>query len=164
MLAAAAIRAHVSGFELHLVNGRAEQSPFHDNAFQLAFVVTVLCFVRDASLAIKEIARVLEPVALLIVGKLNRWSLWPAIRCVKAWFGNATWRGAHFHTASQLRHLAADAGLTVSSVEGAVFYPPSAHIARIPAPADGWLGSRFTFGAAFVVAAARKTHGGALPT
>lgn len=164
MLAAAAVAARDTGLELRLVNGRAEQLPFRDNAFQLVFAVTVLCFVRDARRAIEEIARVLEPGGVLSVGELNRWSLWAALRRVKGWFGNATWRGAHFRTASQLARFAADAGLTVTAREGAIFFPPSARIARIMERADGWLGRRTTLGAAFVVVAARKRRGGELPS
>ena len=161
MLTAAAGRARAAGVDLHLVGGRAEQLPFRDNAFQLVFATTVLCFVRDAGQAIEEMARAVEPGGHLVLGELNRWSLWAAIRRVKGWFGNDTWRGARFRTASQLRRLAADAGLAVASVEGAIFYPPAAPVARILARWDRWCGRRTTFGAAFVVMAACKTHEGA---
>lgn len=149
MLTAAAARARAAGFDLGLVSGRAEQLPFRDNTFQLVFAVTVLCFVRDAGCAIKEMARVLAPGGRIILGELNRWSLWAAIRRIKGWLGNDTWRGTHFRTASQLRRLASDAGLAVTSAEGAIFYPPAAPVARILARWDQCWGRRTTFGAAF---------------
>lgn len=162
MLAAAAVKARVAGVDLHLVSGCAEQLPFPDGTFELVFAVTVLCFVRDADRAIKEMARVLEPGGCLILGELNRWSLWAAIRRVKGWLGNETWRGAHFRTASRLRRLMADAGLAVASVEGAIFYPPAAPVARILARWDEGWGRRTTFGAAFLVIGARKSREGAV--
>jgi len=55
-----------------------------------------------------------------------------------------------------LRQLAADAGLVVECLEGAVLYPPVARLARVMAPLDRWLGYHILFGAAFLVVAANK--------
>ena len=57
-----------------------------------------------------------------------------------------------------LRQLAADAGLVVECIEGAVFYPPVAWLARVMAPLDRWLGRHILFGAAFLVVAANNTN------
>ncbi|OFW99698.1 MAG: hypothetical protein A3D94_16085 [Alphaproteobacteria bacterium RIFCSPHIGHO2_12_FULL_66_14] len=156
MLAAAAARAHAMDVGLQLGDGRAEQLPFADGTFDLVFSVAVLCFVADAAAAIREMARVLRPGGRLILGELNRWSSWAGLRYVKGLAGSRTWRSARFRTAAQLRRSMAAAGLTVMSVDGAVFYPQFAAAARLMAPWDRWLGRRMTFGAAFVVISARK--------
>lgn len=162
MRAAAAARARAMGVELQLDDGRAERLPFADDAFDLVFTVTVLCFVADADAAIREMARVLRPGGRLVVGELNRWSSWAALRWAKGLAGSRTWRTAHFRTAAQLRGAIAAAGLSVVSVDGAVFYPQLATVARLMAPWDRWLGRRTTFGAAFVVVGALKSGLGCL--
>ena len=160
MRAAAAARARATGVDLRLGDGRAEQLPFADGTFDLVFAATVLCFVSEADAAIREMARVLRPGGRLILGELNRWSSWTALRWAKGLAGSRTWRSARFQTATQLRRSMAAAGLTVMSVDGAVFYPQFAAAARLMAPWDRWLGRRTTFGAAFVVISARKPSPG----
>ncbi len=156
MLAAAAARARAAGVDLHLGDGRAERLPFADSSFDLVFTVAVLCFVADADAAIREMARVLRPGGRLVLGELNRWSSWAALRWAKGLAGSRTWRSARFRTAAQLRRSIAAAGLSVVSVDGAVFYPQLAAVARLMAPMDRSLGRRTTFGAAFVVVGAIK--------
>ncbi len=156
MRAAAAARVRALGVDLRLDDGRAEQLPFADESFDIVFAVTVLCFVADGDAAIREMARVLRPGGRLVLGELNRWSSWAALRWVKGLAGSRTWRSARFRTASQLRRSMAAAGLSVVSVDGAVFYPQLATAARLMAPWDRWLGRRTTFGAAFVVVGALK--------
>lgn len=156
MLTAAAVRASAMGVDLQLGDGRAEQLPFADGAFDLVFAITVLCFVADADAAVREMARVLRPGGRLVLGELNRWSSWAALRWAKGLAGSRIWRSTRFRTAAQLRRSITAAGLTVVSVDGAIFYPPLAGAAHLMAPMDLWLGRRTTFGAAFVVVGAVK--------
>jgi hypothetical protein len=55
--------------------------------------------------------------------------------------------------------LAEQAGLGVSRVRGAVFYPRWCLAARLLSPADPALGRLTTIGAAFIAVAARKPRG-----
>ena len=71
------------------------------------------------------------------------------------WLGGATWKTARFRTAGALRTLAESAGLSVTMIRGAVYYPPIGKLARILAPLDPWLGRVTTYGAAFVALQAR---------
>ena len=48
--------------------------------------------------------------------------------------------GGAFPTAGELRVLAEEAGLSVTAIRGAVFYPPVGILARVLAPLDAWLG------------------------
>ncbi|HEV2229034.1 MAG TPA: class I SAM-dependent methyltransferase [Steroidobacteraceae bacterium] len=154
MLAAARTQAERAGLEVTFADGRVEQLPFADGSFDVVAAVTVLCFVPDAAAAMSEIVRVLRPGGCLVLGELGRWSLWAVIRRVRSWLGAATWKAARFRTAGELRTLAERAGLCVTRVRGAIFYPPVGLCARALAPLDPWLTRLTTAGAAFVALSA----------
>ena len=156
MIAAARRRTEIEGTQLRLIEGHAETLPFDSAAFDCAVAVTVLCFVRDAELAVAEMARVLKPGGRLVIGELGRWSLWSAHRRIRGWFGNSTWQAAMFRTTKDLRALANAAGLDVVEIRGAVHYPPCGIAARFLAPVDLWLGRQTTFGSAFIAVSATK--------
>jgi hypothetical protein len=92
-----------------------------------------------------------------LLGDRGKWSLWAARRRIRGRFGARLWQTARFRTAKELSALQADAGLTVNSVKGAIFYPPWTVLARFIAPLDRWLGDRTTLGAAIVAVQATKT-------
>jgi ubiquinone/menaquinone biosynthesis C-methylase UbiE len=150
MLAAARTRAEEQGIKVAFLEGRVERLPFPDASFDVVAAITVLCFVADASGAVREMARVLRPGGRLVLGELGRWSLWAMIRHLRGWFGSATWTAARFRTAGELRALAEQAGLSVTTICGAVFYPPIGRLARTLAPLDPRLGRLTTIGAAFI--------------
>lgn len=84
MLDAASARASTRGVDLALRQGRAERLPFDDRSFDVVLAVTVLCFVPDAQVAVREMARVLKPGGRLVLGELGRYSVWAAERRVRA--------------------------------------------------------------------------------
>lgn len=154
MLAAARSRTAAAGLQATFLEGRVERLPFPDASFDVVVSVTVLCFMTDAAGAVREMARVLRPGGRLVLGELGRWSLWAAIRRVRGWLGAATWQAARFRTAAELRSLAEQAGLSVTAMRGAVYYPPVGMLSRALAPIDSWLGRLTTFGAAFIAVSA----------
>jgi len=156
MVVAARQRAKREAVPLTVVEGKGEALPFHPDTFDVTLAVTSLCFTRDATQAIAEMARVLKPDGRLLIGELGRWSLWSLQRRVRGWLGSPTWRAATFRTAAELRSSVEAAGLEVTTIHGAVYYPPFALAAELLAPVDGWFGRATTFGAAFIVAAAKK--------
>ena len=156
MLDAARTHAETVGAELAGRQSRAEALPFPDASFDVVIAVTVLCFVPEAGRAVQEMARVLCPGGRLVLGELGRWRTWAARRRLRGYLGNAMWRKARFRGPDALRQLAADAGLVVECLEGAVFYPPVAWLARFMAPLDHWFGRHTLFSAAFLVVAATK--------
>lgn len=156
MLRAAGDEAKAVGVSLDLIDGRIEALPLAAERFDVITAVTVLCFVRDETLAWREMARVLRPGGRLVIGELGRWSLWAARRRIRGWLGSRLWRHAAFHSATDLRRAAEGAGLVVEEVRGAVFHPPSATLARLTVGADAWLGRQTTFGAAFIALQLRK--------
>ncbi len=156
MLAAARERADNSGEAVAFVEGNILSLPFPDTSFDTVVAVAVLCFVEDIERAVREMARVLRPGGRLVLGELGRYSLWAAKRRVAGWFGSKTWRKAIFRTASELRQRATAAGLELSEVRGAVYYPPCAFFARWLVPLDHRLATVTTIGAAFIALAADK--------
>ena len=150
MLTAAAAGAAGGRIHATFVEGRLEHLPFPDAAFDVVVAVTVLCFVSDASVAVREIARVLRPGGRLVLGELGRWNLWAVGRRVRAWCGSPLWKAARFRTAAALCSLIDHAGLSVLAVRGAVYYPPVGWLARALAPSDRWCGRVTTVGAAFI--------------
>ncbi|MFA5937764.1 MAG: class I SAM-dependent methyltransferase [Sinimarinibacterium sp.] len=160
MLAAAKARADELGLELTLRRGRAERLPFGDASFDVVLAVTVLCFVPDAQAVLREMARVLAPGGRLVLGELNRWSLWAARRRVRGWLGNRTWRSARFRSRWTLACLAGGAGLRVGRTRGAVFLPPWGAAAPVLAPLDHLLTRLHAPGGAFLALAADKPLNG----
>ena len=156
MLAAARSCAAERRVRASFLEGRVERLPFPDASFDVVAAVTVLCFVPDASSAVREMARVLRPGGRLVLGELGRWSAWAAVRRVRGWRGSSTWKGARFRTPHELRALARQAGPSVTALRGAVYYPPLDLAARLLAPADPWLGRITPFGAAFLALGAVK--------
>lgn len=158
MLEAARGRALEHGVRLRLEKGSATSLPFADGTFGLVLAVTVLCFVDDEVTAMREMARVLAPGGRLVLGELNRWSVWAAWRRIRGWRGSRTWRKARFHSARELSQLATTAGLQVSRVAGAVYYPPLGALAHLMEPMDPIVRTITPVGAAFIaVAATRRT-------
>jgi SAM-dependent methyltransferase len=156
MLGAARERARAAGVAVTLREARAEKLPFDDGAFDLVVGVTVLCFVRDARAAVREMARVLSPGGRLVLGELGRFSVWAVTRRVRGFFGSAMWKDARFWAPRELTALARHAGLRVVDTRGAVFYPPSNVAAKLGGPLDPVLSWLRAPGAAFLAMAADK--------
>jgi ubiquinone/menaquinone biosynthesis C-methylase UbiE len=57
-----------------VVTGIAEALPFRDCEFDVALMVTVICFVDDLKSSLKEAFRILKPGACLLVGFVDRYS------------------------------------------------------------------------------------------
>lgn len=136
--------------------GRAEMLPFRDASFNLVTAITVLAFVPEAERAVHEMARVLKPGGRLVLCDLGKWSQWAVSRRMRSWLGDRMWRHATFRSARQLRFLVEAAGLRIERVEGAVYYPRCAPIARLMAAIDQSLGKLTTVGAAFLAVEATK--------
>ncbi|MBF0166674.1 MAG: class I SAM-dependent methyltransferase [Alphaproteobacteria bacterium] len=134
----------------------AAHLPYADESFDLIVANTLLCLILSPHSVLAEARRVLRPGGGLLIGELNRLSIWALSRRIRGWLGSPLWAKARFSTASSLSAELALAGFQVEQVKGAVFYPPWAWAARLLAPCAVWLGSRTTFGAAYIAITARK--------
>lgn len=156
MVAKARATALRDGVPIDFSVARLQALPCPGRTFDVITCITVLAFVPDVRMAVREMARVLRPGGRLVIGDRGKWSLWAARRRIRGRFGARLWQTARFRTAKELSALQADAGLTVNSVKGAIFYPPWTVLARFIAPLDRWLGDRTTLGAAIVAVQATK--------
>lgn len=154
MLGATRRRLRQGGLSVRLRRGRVEALPFADRSFDVVLAVTVLCFVPDARKAAREMVRVLVPGGRLVIGELNRCSVWAAERRVRGWLGDETWKSVQFWSRRELIELIQAAGLRVHAVRGSVFYPPRGIAAQVFAPIEALLTRLRAPGAAFLAVAA----------
>ena len=107
-----------------VVRGVAESLPFRDGAFDLALLVTVLCFVSDPLSALREARRVVRPSGHLLLGILDRDS--PLGRRYEAGAASSRfYRGARFLSASEACHLLERAGCEVLETHQTLLSDPS---------------------------------------
>jgi SAM-dependent methyltransferase len=139
-----------------LVVARAQALPYADRSFDRVTCITVLTFIQDIDVAIREMARMLRPGGRLVIGDLGRWSYWALRRRLRGWAGARPWRDAQFRTAGELATVIRGAGLTIREVRCAIFFPPWTGLARLMASFDLSLGRVTTLGAAFVAIQATK--------
>jgi ubiquinone/menaquinone biosynthesis C-methylase UbiE len=155
-LEAARGRAKERGLQVTLERGDARSLPFADGTFDVVLAVTVLCFIEDAALALREMHRVLRPGGRIVLGELGRWSSWALSRRLRSFFPGSLWRRARFRSGLELSKVLRAARFAVERVEGAVYYPPSGLLLRWLAPLEPRFRRLTTFGAAFVAVAAAK--------
>jgi ubiquinone/menaquinone biosynthesis C-methylase UbiE len=156
MLEAARARATSAGAVVTWCQADARALPFRDASVDLVLAVTALCLASEPLVALNEMSRVLRPGGVLVVGELGRWSLWAVGRRFRGWLGNQFWKTAHFWTAAELREILAAAGLRMSGMHGAVYYPPSATLARLMSPMEGTMAHFGGLGGAFIAVRAAK--------
>lgn len=111
----------------HYLEGDARALPFSDASFDRVVSVTALCFIQDWPRALNEIVRVTR--TRFAVGVLNRASLlW---RDKGRGGDSGAYRGAHWHTRTELR--TALAALPVRNVRfrTVIFLPSGSGIARV---------------------------------
>ncbi len=101
--------------------------PFADDSFERVISVTALCFITDWPRAIGEIVRVCRK--RFVLGLLNRHSLlW---RQKGRDGGVGAYRGAHWHTAQEVRHVLDALAVDRVGTRSAVFLPSGSGAARL---------------------------------
>jgi len=98
---AAAMAAIARRRGLRVVRGLAEALPFRDDSFDLAVMVTVLCFLDEPFRALTEATRVLKPGGRLLIGMIDQDS--PLGRAYEAHKEESKfYRQARFYPASRV--------------------------------------------------------------
>lgn len=125
MLAVAKTRTQ--GRAVTIVHADARRLPFPDESFDAVLAVTALCFAANPAEILAEAARVLRPGGRLVIGELNRWSVWALFRRLQGLVRPTTYRHAHFRGIRELRRLLVTAGFTPTHWEGLLHLPPINH-------------------------------------
>lgn len=100
--------------------GCAEKLPLETDAYDMAVMVTVDCFLSDVSTAFREIARVLKEKGAVVVAFLNRETeLGQMYERMKG--GNPFYKDATFHSAKEIEQYMQEAGFTVCEKVQTVF-------------------------------------------
>lgn len=115
-----------SGNQEHYVAGRAEALPFPDKSFDCTVSVVALCFVSDQVQALREVVRVTR--RSFVVGLLNRHSILYLEKGRKG--GASGYKGAHWHTAAEIRALFASVSVDNLELRTAIAVPGGAVFAE----------------------------------
>ena len=91
------------GKQCDLRKGRAEDLPFDDNEFDLAFLINTLEFLDDPLQALREAGRVTK--RKIFVGVINSLSWTGLSRKIQGCFGNTLFRHTKFYSVWQLKSL-----------------------------------------------------------
>jgi ubiquinone/menaquinone biosynthesis C-methylase UbiE len=119
-------RAHGGPNETYIA-GDALELPFSDASFDFVVAITALCFIQDQQRALQEILRVAR--TRLALGLLNRNSM--LYRQKGRDGGSGAYRGAHWHTISEVDDLLHDLHVRDALVRTAVFVPSAGTVARV---------------------------------
>ena len=108
------------------LTGDARALPFPDRHFDYGVAITSFCFIADPLHALAELARVTR--RRVAVGLLNRHSL--LYRHKGRHGGQGAYRGAHWHTPQEARHLFEQCGMPRVTIRSAIFLPDGGGIAK----------------------------------
>jgi ubiquinone/menaquinone biosynthesis C-methylase UbiE len=86
--------------------------------------VTSLCFVSRPDRAIEEMHRVIKPGGRLVIGELNRFSLWAFLRRLKGLFTDTIYNLAHFWSRRELERLLGRSGFVAGDERIVLYFPP----------------------------------------
>lgn len=109
------------------VAGGGVALPFASNSFDFVVSVTALCFVAEQRSFLNEMLRVAR--RRIVVGVLNRhgWLYWQKGRHG----GEGAYRGAHWHTAAEIRELFAGLPAANLKIQTGVLLPSGGSMARL---------------------------------
>ncbi|MBI5025481.1 MAG: class I SAM-dependent methyltransferase [Nitrospirae bacterium] len=104
---------------------KGEKLPFKNESFGTVFLLFTLCFVDDPERVFSEAKRVLKKGGGLIVGIINRESLWGQLYMKKKAEGHPIYRYAHFYSADEVAEMIEKTGLAVEKYSSTLCQPPS---------------------------------------
>lgn len=105
--------------KINWLEGDACKLPFVDSSFDTIISVTALCFIADWPRALSEMVRVAR--RRVVLGLLNRNSLLHLQKGRQG--GSGSYRGAHWHTASEVHTALANLPTRNVQVRSAIFLP-----------------------------------------
>ncbi len=124
MLSIAKKKAEREGLKIDFIRADAAKPPFKNNSFDLITSILILEFSDKPDKMIEGWKNLLKPGGRMVVGFLNRYSLWALKRGLKAIFKESIWRRARFYSANEMQKLLADAGLKSIELREVIYFPP----------------------------------------
>ncbi|MBT9165198.1 MAG: Malonyl-(acyl-carrier protein) O-methyltransferase [candidate division WS2 bacterium] len=125
MLEIASHKAESRGLPITFRKADVKKLPFPDQAFDLVLSILGLEFMDAKVEAIRELLRVTRESGYLILGVLNKHSLWTLKRKIKALFADTLWRKAKFLSESEWKRLLKKIeGYRFVAMKRAIYYPP----------------------------------------
>lgn len=105
MVAVAKERSKKLRLDLEVVFADAGTLPLRAGVFDLSVSILALCFIRLPRCAIEEMRRTTKQSGGLIVGTLNKLSLYGISKKIRSLFIESSYRSAIFHTPYELKRL-----------------------------------------------------------
>ena len=113
-----------AGYAAHLRLGGAQALPFENNTFDAVLSVLLLEFVADPQKVIREMLRVTRPGGRLVIGTLNKYSVWALKRSLSTALGSPRHVKANYFTRRHLGSLLLAEGGRELSWQSAIYFPP----------------------------------------
>ncbi len=124
MLSIAKKKAEAEGLKIDFIRADAAKPPFKNHSFDLIISILILEFADKPDKMIEGWRNLLKPDGRMVIGFLNRYSLWALKRRLKAIFKESIWRKARFYSINDMQKLLADAGLKSIESREVIYFPP----------------------------------------
>ncbi len=113
--------------------GVAEDMPYKDDSFVCALLMVTLCFVNNAKKTIKETYRILKPGGRIIIGIVDKDSVWGKDYIVKN-SESIFYKSANFFSAQEIIDLVCEIGFnnirSMQNIFGNPFKMESVHVPK----------------------------------
>jgi ubiquinone/menaquinone biosynthesis C-methylase UbiE len=105
MLLRARKKSWKKGLGLKLVAADSGHLPFPDGYFDLVLSITAFEFFPHPVRSVQEMIRVCRPGGRIVVGVLNKWSVWAARRRLLSWFRETIFTQCRFYSYPEMKEL-----------------------------------------------------------
>ncbi|MBI5213103.1 MAG: class I SAM-dependent methyltransferase [Nitrospirae bacterium] len=104
---------------------KGESLPFKDGSFGAVFLLFTICFVDDPEKIFLEAKRALKNGGGLIVGIINRESLWGELYMKKKSEGHPIYKHARFYSIDEVLKMLGETGMAVEAYSSTLCQSPS---------------------------------------
>ena len=105
MLSRARAKSNTLGLDLKLVAAESGHLPYPHRSFDLVISITAFEFFPDPARSLEEMIRVGRPGGRIVVGVLNKWSVWAARRRFLSWFRETIFTRCRFYSYPEMSRL-----------------------------------------------------------
>jgi len=105
MLNFAMEKARRERLNIMFVAGTTENLSFKNQSFDIIVSITALCYFSDAKRAVEEMKRVIKPNGKIVIGIINKWSLYAVEKKLVSKFKDSVYKKARFYSILELKNL-----------------------------------------------------------